>query len=284
MASVDLRDESQLLWIEINVDKDDKLRLSIRDSEGKETAIEKKKGDGDAGKNAQCIAFSEDTIIVTPPRGFLTKLIGRLKTFFKKSQDHSPPQKKEISASSVIRFLVSERGKDGQTFEYPLKDTSVTLHVTLKSLGRLSGSSIDDSKLGEEYDKLNDSLLADGTLNALRDLANNLKGNVNLEVLDAIMNRVKSIAEVHPLINTAVTALSIPYKMWRQEHEFKENLKALARDMCTSLESMIEAYPSIESEHAKKTATELVRLILRASAYVKSFSMEDERSIPQEAR
>ncbi|KLO15480.1 hypothetical protein SCHPADRAFT_263459 [Schizopora paradoxa] len=73
--------------------------------------------------------------------------------------------------------------------------------------------------------------------------------------------------------------------MWKQQHEFKENLGALARDMITSLESMVEAYSSMESKHARETVTKLVRFILRASAYVESFSKNDgfskERSLKE---
>ncbi|KLO15484.1 hypothetical protein SCHPADRAFT_263502 [Schizopora paradoxa] len=235
MASVDLRDESQLLWIEIGSvtisdDKVDEVEVSIHNSEGKEEmkskAVDNQKGGGKGRKKsvlhamdlkATCIAFSGDTIFVTPPHGSSTKLKRRCNFFSKWSRDRPPPQKKEreeIDAKSVIQFLIKKNFKDGQTFEYSLKDTSVTLHVTMRSLGALSGSSVDDSKLGEEYDKLKDKSLAATTLNAVKHLASNLEEMADpLKVVDAVMKTAESIAEAHPFLKTAVIALSIPYKV-----------------------------------------------------------------------
>lgn len=64
--------------------------------------------------------------------------------------------------------------------------------------------------------------------------------------------------------------------MWRQKCEFEKNLRVLVRDMYTSLESMVEAYPSMDSKHAKETVIKLARFIKGASAYVESFSKKDK--------
>ncbi|KLO15479.1 hypothetical protein SCHPADRAFT_263522 [Schizopora paradoxa] len=140
MAPIDLYDSSQLLWIEVDAvtisdDKEDEVEVLIRNSDGKEEmnskTVDKKKGDKKDGKElklkAKCIAFSGDKIIVKPIRGFVKGFIG---------QDCPPLQ--ESDASSVIQSLDTKEAKDGHTFKYSPENTSVTLHVTMRSLGAVS--------------------------------------------------------------------------------------------------------------------------------------------------
>ncbi len=59
--------------------------------------------------------------------------------------------------------------------------------------------------------------------------------------------------------------------MLKQQHEFIEDLKTLASDMCTSLKSMANALPKLEVECAKDSVIKLLRDIGTASKYVNNF-------------
>lgn len=66
--------------------------------------------------------------------------------------------------------------------------------------------------------------------------------------------------------------------MWKLQVEFLEDLKALMKEMSAALESIASAYPATELEHAKDSVRKLVKLIVEASEYVKSFAERGKTS------
>ena len=59
--------------------------------------------------------------------------------------------------------------------------------------------------MGEEYDKFKALSLADGSLDALKELANKFNESVHIEELDKLVGAVKRVAEVIVLLFFAVT-------------------------------------------------------------------------------
>ncbi len=60
--------------------------------------------------------------------------------------------------------------------------------------------------------------------------------------------------------------------MWKREHEFLADMKTLTSDMCSSFESMKNAFSAMELEYAKNSTIKLLQLIVEASKYVDGFA------------
>lgn len=66
--------------------------------------------------------------------------------------------------------------------------------------------------------------------------------------------------------------------MWKQKNEFMGHLKALTREIFTTLEAIASAYPATELDHAKDSVTNLAKIIVEASDYVEGFVNVDDIS------
>lgn len=66
--------------------------------------------------------------------------------------------------------------------------------------------------------------------------------------------------------------------MYQDERKFKENLKKLATDMCTSLKSLANAYDAMDLRSSRDVAQKLLKLIVKASHYLEGFSCAEKAS------
>jgi len=220
-----------------------------------------------------CVAFSDDTILITP---FYTH---RFRLGHRDEID-----KFELDAEAVISFCREQSANgQGSNSEYTGKGKGkgrmLKINVTLWGFNSQVLISNSSFKAGELDKTLDDWSLSDGTMKALQSTFTAIKDNVHIEVLDGVLKTLETFAKAHPITSIVAKALLIPYKMWKGECEFKDNLNTLARDMCTSLKSMASAYPAMDLKSSKDSATSLLKLIVDASKYVESFANSEEVSI-----
>jgi len=126
--------------------------------------------------------------------------------------------------------------------------------------------------VGQVLYELEASFLSNGGMTALQSAFATIRYNVQIEVLDKVVETLKMFGDTHPIISIAVRALLIPYEMWKREHEFLADMKTLTSDMCSSFDSMKNAFPVMELEYAKNSAMKLLQLVVEASKYVDGFA------------
>jgi len=231
-----------------------------------------------------CVAFSKDVIRVIP---FYSRL-ATLSATRKKIDDF------KFDAEAVFRSCPQQTGSS-QDFEYKQdgSDSTLFLSVTLRGLRSANACeaidprnnsppqidipdplSFDDiDKLGEEIDALSPSSfkLSDGNKKALQDVFSSITVNVDFGVLDTAVKALKTLAAAHPIINIVFKALLVPYEMSKQQHEFVEDSKTLASDICASLKSAVDAFPHMTLKSAKDPVLNLVKVIAEASHYLNEF-------------
>ncbi|KLO19717.1 hypothetical protein SCHPADRAFT_56336 [Schizopora paradoxa] len=186
----------------------------------------------------------------------------------------------QFSADTVIAFCRTQLDVSKQhDYEFTLHSDSgnstLFLTVTLKGTSSVKvpdSFSFDDiDKLGKELDQLSSSSVSKDSMSAITRVFSSVADCIDFQILDAIINTLKAFAAAHPLVHVVVSALLVPYELLKVQHEYIENIKTLAGDMCISLKAMSNAFPKIELEYAKEVVIDLLKVVVQASVYVHDF-------------
>lgn len=60
-------------------------------------------------------------------------------------------------------------------------------------------------------------------------------------------------------------------KLLKGQHEFIEDMRTLASDMCTSLKAMANASPAMKLANSKESVVKLLEVIVQGARYVNDF-------------
>ncbi|KLO19719.1 WD40 repeat-like protein [Schizopora paradoxa] len=208
------------------------------------------------------------------------------RTFLKKWSSRKRPSvdEFEITFEELVEFCRQRSSSNNESVEYEKRGGNCTLRlvVTLhKSTSVQIENSMSNTVENDDSQKQTDGLdssavdassLSDDVISALRRAFASISDNVDtIQVLEPVVDLLRSFAATHPIINTVVQALLIPYEVWKNRQEFVEDMRLLVTDMCIAFKSVVDASPEMRLESAKDSIARLLKVIIDASRYVKDF-------------
>jgi len=82
---------------------------------------------------------------------------------------------------------------------------------------------------------------------------------------------LENVASAHSIAKAVVSALLIPYKLLKAEHEFKQDLRTLANEMRFLLELLSDARWIAKISSTKATVMEIMKAVIETSHFINEF-------------
>jgi len=94
---------------------------------------------------------------------------------------------------------------------------------------------------------------------------------ISEEVWNGLEKTFVELANAHPLAKAVFTALSIPYKLLKNEHEFKQNVKDLVEAMHSACRCLMDIRYHTKITSAKKSFVSIMKLLRDAAVFIDTY-------------
>jgi len=218
--------------------------------------------------------FPDNSLTIRPLHSRWSRVHAKL------GRDRDPIDSYTILAKDVISFFDSQpEGSpllvDGLEYPGPKsgKNSAITLKVYLRgfdeALVEVDTTSLNPNAEAEILESLSSS-------DSLHDCASELRSvfdkiGENSEVVERVGGVLENAASAHPITKVAVSALLIPYKLLKVEHEFKNDMRRLAIGIKFLLELLTDARWIAKIASTKHVVRKIMKAVIDVSHYIHEF-------------
>jgi len=173
---------------------------------------------------------------------------------------------------------IADKFKHSSSIRFPGQNSTVILDVVTGSIEDILAT-----ESSEELDPLLrvQSFIASGDsfVKNARSLGSILENiPVAENALQVLENTIDTFGNAYPLAKAVLTALSIPYKLLRNEDKFKKNVKELAEAMYSAFKCLMDIRFHTKITSAKELFVSIMKILRDAATFIDIYRRKDRFS------